>query len=420
MMKNKKELETIHYFSNILSKIFDFDELLETLVDILGEHFKCRRVSLILLDGDEPLLKMAKGFQEDSSMIRDIKLDTVGQISSLVLKHKKSIAFNSRNDWKEAGLDLSDNYRSPSFLATPIINNGDIIGIINIAEPENKRKFLISDKNMLEIVATQIGFSIVSIKMHKKILNNEIYKTEMEIGRRLQLSLLPEASPHKKGIDISLCSFPAILVGGDYYDFIDISKDKLAVIIGDISGKGVSASIIMASLRSLIHSSFRKYGEDLVSISEEINTILYSDLKKTHYFSTLFIGVFDIKKKKMEYINLGHNYPIMYRNKKSEINELADASTNFLGFFEKIKLRSVSIDLDKNDYLLFYTDGLIENKVPKELPYSEKRLEKVFSKACENALEAVSVKEAILNDFKDYSNGYPLLDDYTIIVIKIL
>jgi len=420
MNKNQKELATIHYFSNILSRIFDFDELLETLVEVLGDHFKCRRVSIILLNGKDPILKMAKGFQDDNTLIKNFKLDTVGKISELVLKKKKSIAFNSKRDWKESGLDVSSNYFSPSFLSTPIINNGEIIGIINIAEPENKRKFLISDINMLEIIATQIGFSIVSIGLHKKIVENEVYKNELEIGRKLQLSLLPESAPKKNGIEISLCSFPALLVGGDYYDFLDISESKIAVIIGDISGKGVSASIIMASLRTLIHAALNKHGEDLSAISREINSILYSDLKNTHYFTTLFISIIDTHTRKMNYINLGHNYPVIFRKKESNVYEIKEASTNFLGFFENIKLKPAELALNKGDYILFYTDGLTENKIPNSLPYSEERMMKIFEEGCIKDTGAIMVKESILSDFKSYIEDSPLQDDYTIIVVKII
>ncbi|MDD2715993.1 MAG: SpoIIE family protein phosphatase [Candidatus Wallbacteria bacterium] len=416
----EQELSILHYFSGLLGKIFDFEELLEMLVTALTKHFTCRRISIILLDEEgSPVVKMAKGFSNDDALVKNLKLDSIGPISKEIIRKKKPILFKTKKDWLDAKLKINSNYKTFAFLSVPILNNNEVKGIINIAEPEKKRTFSNEDMRMLEIIATQIGFSLETISLHKAIVRQEVYKKELEIGRKLQLSLLPASHPKNDRLDLSLCSFPAMLVGGDYYDFLNLDDNRVAIAIGDISGKGVSASIIMASLRTLVRAHLPRMCNNLAKTVQDINEALYQDLGSSHYYSTLILGIFDFSKMTFTFINAGHNYPILYREATGETIELQGSSTTFLGSFPELKPEEEILDIHPGDVLLFFTDGLIENKNAERIPYDEEQIKNLLKKHS-SGNRAVQIKEMIHNDFRKHLKGNPLSDDYTIIIAKIL
>lgn len=415
-----RDLKVIHFFSDLLSRIFDFEELLEVMTKRISNHFNCERVSIVLIDDKGmPVLKLARGFSENGKLLKNKKLDTIGRITQLVLDKKKTICLNNENDWKREGLSVldNDNYKTISFLATPIINSNEVKGIINVTEPKSKKSFTDADKHILEIIATQIGFSIETIKLHQKIVNQEVYKRELEIGRKLQLSLLPSSIIKSSVLDISYCSYPALLVGGDYYDFLRVDDEHLLVIIGDISGKGVAASQIMATIRTMLHTLFPKYIDDLSELMNELNRLLFKDFSDTYYYTTLFLALFDEKNKILTYINAGHNYPLFYDG--SRVKELNRASTQFIGSFFNINPKTETLNLYKGNVLLLYSDGITESRNENDDVFGEKRLNKIFKKYASKGYSASHIRENIIADFKSFCGDRMPEDDYTLIVIKV-
>ncbi|MDD5090948.1 MAG: SpoIIE family protein phosphatase [Candidatus Wallbacteria bacterium] len=416
----EEELKIIHQFSSLMGKIFDFEELLEALVGTLSRHFQCRRVSILLIDEEGlPMIKMAQGFANDDALVKNLKLDSIGPISREVIKKKKPVIFKTKKDWSGAKIKINSNYKTFAFLAVPILYNGEVRGIINIAEPERKKTFSGEDVRMLEIISTKIGFSLETIKLHKAIVGQEVFKKELEIGRSLQLSLLPSFFPKSPHVDISVCSYPAMMVGGDYYDFLNLDENNLALAIGDISGKGVSASILMASLRALARTSVPRHGASINISLQEINEFFYTDLHETHYYSTLILGIFNFSARVFRFINAGHNYPILYRSKNKKALELTEASTHFLGFFREIPTQAAEIPIESGDIFVFFTDGLVENRSTDSVPFEEKRVMELLEQI-NPSQSALQIKEKILNGFRIHVKGAQLIDDYSLIVVKIL
>lgn len=243
-------------------------------------------------------------------------------------------------------------------------------------------------------------------------------ETELEIARKIQQVLLPQQVPKLDNIDISVFSQPAKHVGGDYHDLIEITPDKIGIAIGDVSGKGMPASLLMAN----VQASIRRYSESDYSPKDmmfKINNTLcpICQFIEEHRFITLFYGILNSKNKTFLYSNAGHNYPILFRNDKIAY-ELSTEDGLPCGIFENSSYDENLIELKSGDILLFYTDGITELMNSDYNIYGEERfinlLLENIDRSSEEIIERISED---LRDFMDNANQY---DDMTLMIVKIL
>lgn len=196
------------------------------------------------------------------------------------------------------------------------------------------------------------------------LIQKEILEHEINIARRIQEQLLPQQFPSFKGWDLSASWLPARTVSGDFYDFITISEEKLAVIIGDASGKGMPASLVMATTRSMIRALLNnEQGKKHYSpgtLLKQVNDLLVSDMPAAT-FITCFLAIIDIKTGIVRFANAGQSLPI--QSSKNGISELR-ATGMPLGLMEGMEYEEKETRLIPGDGLLFYSDGLIEAHFP--------------------------------------------------------
>lgn len=274
------------------------------------------------------------------------------------------------------------------------------------------------DLNDLEITVEK---SIKEIELYRQamVFHNKLIaiQQELDIATAIQTSILPKtfpAFPDRKDFDIYAEMITAKEVGGDLYDFFLIDKNRLGVIIGDVSGKGIASALLMAVSKTLLKATALK-GIPSDNILTEVNNILVEE-SPSNMFVTVFCGVLDTRNGAFEYSNAGHNPPFLISN--GEVKPLENIGGLILGAMKDVEYESNVIIVKPDDTLFFYTDGVTEAMNANEEEFSEERL--IQSLSGKNDLGADKLIFRVLNEVQKFSGGIEQSDDITCLSLKFL
>jgi sigma-B regulation protein RsbU (phosphoserine phosphatase) len=262
--------------------------------------------------------------------------------------------------------------------------------------------------------------SLKEIEEYKHVLSahNKLIalQQELDIATTIQTSILPKTFPpfpDRKEFDIYAKMIPAKEVGGDLYDFFLIDKYRLGVVIGDVSGKGIAAALLMAVCKTLIKATAYK-GMPTDSVLSEVNNILV-DESPSNIFVTVFYGVLDTRSGSFEYSNAGHNSPYLISNDGS-INQLSNVGGLLLGAMKDVEYQSNVIMLKPGESVVFYTDGVTEAFNKNEEEFNEKRLEEVLLN--KNGFAPKDFVQQVFEQVQNFTNGVEQSDDITCLALK--
>lgn len=246
----------------------------------------------------------------------------------------------------------------------------------------------------------------------KDAKDKEKINAELEIASKIQLEALPKAKFDDQQASIRTYIKPAKEVGGDFYDYFYLDDHRLAVLISDVSGKGIPASLFMMKGKELIKSAVQSY-KDLVDAINSVNNMLTKNNNEL-LFITSFIGVIDFEKNEITYINAGHEKPYIVSNDK--VIKLKGESNVVLGVEEGYIFKKESHNFNKGDYLLMFTDGLNESINKDEEEFGYQRIEETIKDTSELDLEEVIKK---LNDnLNSFTGNKEQFDDITMVLLK--
>lgn len=252
-------------------------------------------------------------------------------------------------------------------------------------------------------------------ELKRTTANKERIDSELRIASDIQMGMIPKKFPpfpEREDIDLYATLIPAKEVGGDLYDFF-IDEDRLYFTVGDVSGKGVPSSLLMAMTRSL----FRNIATHLKSpevILRSLNDSI-AESNETGMFVTLFLGIIDLKSGKMEYCNAGHNAPVVYYRGSAAFLEVHPNIP--LGLFEGFEFKKQEIQLASDTQILVYTDGVTEAESTTQELFSEERLLALFDKGKQTKTPKEIVEE-ILDEVHIHSIGAEQSDDITLLCIQ--
>jgi len=238
-------------------------------------------------------------------------------------------------------------------------------------------------------------------------------KKELEIAHQIQESFLPHTIPLIENYQLAATSIPAQEVGGDFYDFIPISSEQTGLTIGDVSGKGIPAALFMAFSRTLLRAKACRnpgVGRMIESVNNFINEEPHSDM-----FVTLFYSVLNHKQNKLNFVNAGHNPPLLLRRESDEIIRLSTGGV-VLGAMKGLKMAEKTVDLEEGDLLVLYTDGVTEAVNKQEEQFGEGRLIKLIEKNHE--LSPEDLKNKIIDQVYDFASGTKQADDITLMILR--
>ncbi len=239
-------------------------------------------------------------------------------------------------------------------------------------------------------------------------------ENELELSQVVQRALLPQQVPYMVGMDIAAFSRPAQIVSGDYFDFLRFNDGTHGLVVGDVSGKGMSAGMLMSSLQTAFHALVPE-SDSPVKVLEKINRLYIHNINFTT-FATIFFGKIDPGKRTLAYASAGHNPAFLYRPTQKH-GEWLQPTGAAIGLMEQFDVQLRNVQLESNDVLLLYTDGVTEAFDRQNQQYGPERLAGVIER--NEGLPAGELIQKALGSLNDFVEGQLLQDDITLVVCKI-
>ena len=411
LRESVQELSIINEIATAISGVWELDHVVDLIVHKCVKHLNVEQGAVMLLEAenlDKPFHTMIRKMDESESKV---PYHFGVQLSGWMLHNHKPLLVNdfaSDDRFKILG---KMNFSVKSLLSVPLQIKGRMIGLVNLFNKRSEKGFTQDDQRLLSIIAAQSAQVIESARLYQKEKELRSLEEDLLVAHEIQNQLLPKVTPQIEGYDIAGFTAPARDVGGDYYDFISIDELHLAFCLGDISGKGIPASLLMANLQATL----RGQAFSTLSCSEclkKSNNFLFhsTDIQK---FATLFYAVLNTNTNELTYSIAGHTPP-MYLPENGELVKL-DVGGTVLGFLEHTNYEEETLAMQPGDILVVYSDGITEAGDHEE-DYDEWRLEEAIKKYRNKSSREII--DEILKEVKDYTNNGFQQDDMTLIVIK--
>ncbi len=293
-------------------------------------------------------------------------------------------------------------------------SEGQLQGVAVLGPRLSEEPYSAGDKRLLASVASQAGIAMRSITLAEKMAatmeGERRTAQEMQIARQVQSRLLPQQAPSLTTLECAGKCIQTRAVGGDYYDFLDLGSGRVGLVLADISGKGMSAALLMANLQANLRSQYALALEDIPRLLRSVNHLFYKNTEDNNY-ATTFFAVYDDETRRLRYVNCGHNPPFLARANGSVARLTATATV--LGLFEEWDCTVAELELAAGDVLVIYTDGISEASPNGEDEFGEERL--IEAARSHRNCSADEVLEAILSQVQKFSQGEQA-DDMTLIV----
>ena len=304
-----------------------------------------------------------------------------------------------------------------SVMVAPLLYGRQNLGVLAVANGPMSESFTPSDFVVFKSISEQSAFALYNAVIYSEAGEKKRLDHDLQIARDIQRILLPSESPRIDGFEIAGINIPARQVSGDYFDYIQVDQDRLGVIIADVSGKGVPASLIMAICRSALRAEARS-STSPAEVLSRVNRQLYPDIKEDMFISMAYV-VLNHRTAEVTLSRGGHDAPLLYRAATGEV-ELLKPPGMALGIdsgdvFDRIT-GDVSVPLETGDCLVLYTDGITEALDAEGDEFGrEKMIRSVQASAQEGAAGLIT---RLTDDVRTFAGGHPQNDDITLIVVR--
>jgi sigma-B regulation protein RsbU (phosphoserine phosphatase) len=255
-----------------------------------------------------------------------------------------------------------------------------------------------------------------SNKPEEQIDSDKVLKREINLAKNIQTSLLNGKTPKFEGGEVSGSSLPARLIGGDYFDFYPLANGKIRIVIGDVMGKGIPAAMLMILTRGAFRSAADRTQRPSETVAA-INQAIYQDLRTLRSFVTLFCADFDPKTRILTYANAGHNLPLFIRGEGNVVSEFPKLKGIMVGGLPNQVYKEEMFQLEKNDTVFFYTDGIIEAVNRDGQQYKLERLIQTLLSHHDKNVE--DLKNGVMDSINQFAEGVSQKDDITMVILKV-
>jgi sigma-B regulation protein RsbU (phosphoserine phosphatase) len=387
-----------------------------------------------------------------------------------------TVYYDNPDGWLMLASDIEQEVlkRLSAEVLLPLPGRKDLVGVIALGPKRSEAPYSRSDLTLLRSVAIQTGLAIENSRLFSTLAAEAVVREranrEMEIAREVQRRLFPQVSPTVRGVEIAGHCRPALGIGGDYYDFIALDRasdgtaqasSRLGIAIGDVSGKGISAALLMASLRASLRGQTLT-GFDLAHLVRNVNLLLY-DSSDSNRYATFFFAHYDPATRQLTYVNAGHNAPIILRattpaaaqgaladlvgqpSRRREVEGPAPSDVSVIsvvqtapnqvsahraceilrleeggpvvGLLAEASYQQCVLTMEPGDVLIGYTDGISEAMNSEDEEWGEDRM---IAKAASCVhLPAQQIVDCLLDAADRFASGAPQHDDMTLVLMKI-
>lgn len=333
------------------------------------------------------------------------------------------IYFDHQDNWIHTAteMELVTLKAMKAQLLLPVGSKEKLLGILSLGPKLSEEPYSRSDVRLLRSVAFHTGLAIENSRLTKavatEIAEREKMTREMEIAREVQERLFPQRLPAIAGIDYSGACRPALGVGGDYYDFLPLQDGDLGVAVGDVSGKGIAAALLMASLQASLRGQALVGQGDLARLMANVNQLVY-DATPSNRYATFFYGQYHREARLFRYVNAGHNPPIVLRRVKNGATHIIRLETGgpVVGLFPNAPYQEGSLAMEPGDIFVGFTDGISEAMNREDEEWGEERLIPAVATYADRS--AAEIIPSLMAEADRFVSGAPQHDDMTLVVVK--
>ena len=308
-----------------------------------------------------------------------------------------------------------------SELLLPMSVKGRLVGFISLGRKQSEEPYSGHDVRLLQSLATQAGLAIENSRLAEAIAQEKVHREkmnrELEIAREVQQRLFPQELPEITGLDYFATCRPALRVGGDYYDFLALREGKLGIAVGDVSGKGIGAALMMASLQGSVRAQLLHGNHDLTRLMAGINSLLHQASEADRY-ATLFYAEYDSRCRRLTYVNAGHNAPILFRRQNAQWDvQRLETGGMVVGLLADTPFEEATIELKRGDLLVAFTDGISEAMSSRDEQFGETRLMQTVESCF--GFPTADIAGRVLCAVDEFVGNAPQHDDMTLLVINV-
>lgn len=403
-----EELSILNEIATAISSTLDLDRVVDLIVQKCMKHLKVEQAAVMLLE--------RASFH---TMVRkvDSKVDGLpyrldAQLTGWMLKNLKPLLINDLQNDERFQISKGENVSIRSLLAVPLQQKGKMIGLLGVFNKHAKGTFSEDDQRLLTIIAAQSAQVIESARLYLEEQELKKMQQDMNVARTIQQNLLPKKAPDIPGYEAAGTSIPARDVGGDYYDFIPTVDNRIALCLGDVSGKGVPAAMLMSNLQATLRGQTLACSNARQCL-DRANFLLYNSTDSEKY-ATLFYSILDYNENMLAFANAGHNHPYVISDDGS-VERLKTIGIP-LGFLNEFEFSEHSLLIEPGAAIILFSDGISEAMNSFEEEFEEERLLKVIM---ENHKKSSSeIVDAIINAVKEHTGEADQTDDMTLLVVK--
>jgi phosphoserine phosphatase RsbU/P len=397
--------------------------LIETVATRISETLHIPQVA-VLLGGNgpyRPAFALGYGTPPDVAFPPGKGTVKVLQIS----KEPARVYFDDPGSWLYRDPEINEHERAEladlhAELLLPLSTRDKLLGFISLGPKRSDEPYSGTDVRLLKSVAAQTGLALENARLMSAIADEvaqrERLNREVEIAREVQERLFPQTLPPIAGIEYAGACRPALGVGGDYYDFLALPGGQLGIAIGDVSGKGIAAALMMASLQASLRGEATRAPENLAALMSNVNRLVY-EASSSNRYATFFYGQYNPATRQLAYVNAGHNPPMLFHKSNGEwqISRLETGGT-VVGLLESFPYEQGNLKIEPGDVFIAFTDGISEAMNGADEEWGEKALIETV-KSCDglNSSEAIT---RIMQAADKFVAGAKQHDDMTLVVLR--
>lgn len=411
-------MEVLIKVSNAIMSKLELRELLQQLLDIIFEQLPADRGTIFLRDQKANKLWPMASKKRGENKPSDAKIMASRTIIKEVLDSKEGVLTRdaTKDERFQMGLSIAAQQIHAAICVPLVGKNEDVLGVIHIDATRSDRVFTEDHLKLVTAIAMQASLAIENALLVQQLGEKKRIEQELAIASNIQMQLLPKTIPQVGGVEVYGLMIPAKEVGGDYYDFL-ISEDKgrLYTCIGDVSGKGVPAGLVMVMARCFFRPLILSC-KSTKTIVEELNKLLVADTRKDMFMSMLVLQ-WDAQQQIFSWTGAGHEHLLVYRAATKSC-EAIRAGGIVLGMMKKADkfFKEQTLQVSSGDAIVLYTDGVTEALNSQNQMFELNRLIGIVEKY--GHLNAQKICDALLEELKKFMGSAPQYDDITIVAIK--
>ena len=401
------------------------DSLISTVVSRISETLHVAQIAVLLGRVGSYRANYAIGY----SGTPDLEFRTDTRTVQMLEKQKEPVRvyLDDPYSWLYHEREVTTQERDTlaalrSELLLPLAVRDKLLGFISLGPKRSEEAYSGTDVGLLKSLAAQTGLALENAHLMtaiaEEVAQRERMNREVEIAREVQQRLFPQKLPPIAGLDYAGACRPVLGVGGDYYDFLTMPDGQLGIAIGDVSGKGIGAALMMASLQASLRSEAMRTPGDLATVMTNVNNLVY-EISSSNRYATFFYGQYDHRNRKLSYVNAGHNPPMHLRQSAEgwQFNRL-ETGGMVVGLLEGSVYQQGLVELQPGDLLVAFTDGISEALNAAEEEWGEDRLLATIKAVAGSS--AVEIIPQIMQAADTFAGGAQQHDDMTLVVFKVI